>query len=62
MTISDPSVLSSRVTAYADARAVLDQPLLVPEPGADSADAPAGSLAWLRATVAGTVTLSGGLG
>ncbi|MFD7630064.1 hypothetical protein ACFV7Q_29260 [Streptomyces sp. NPDC059851] len=52
MTTSDPSVLSSRVTAYADARAVLDQPLLVPEPGADAADAPAGSLAWLRATVA----------
>lgn len=52
MTISDPSVLSPRVTAYADARAALDQPLLVPEPVADAADAPAGSLAWLRATVA----------
>ncbi|MFJ3922874.1 hypothetical protein [Streptomyces sp. NPDC090022] len=52
MTTSDPSVRSSRVTAYADARAVLDQPLLVPEPVADAVDAPAGSLAWLRATVA----------
>lgn len=52
MTISNPSILSSRVTAYADARAVLDQPLLVPEPVADAADAPAGSLAWLHATVA----------
>ncbi|MGE7439685.1 hypothetical protein [Kitasatospora sp. NPDC001175] len=52
MTISDPPVRSSRVTAYADARAALDQPLLVPEPVADAADAPAGSLAWLRAAVA----------
>ncbi|MGW0884070.1 hypothetical protein [Streptomyces sp. NPDC002671] len=52
MTISDPSARSSRVTTYADARAVLDQPQLVPEPVADAADAPDGSLAWLRATVA----------
>ncbi|MGC0416132.1 hypothetical protein [Embleya sp. AB8] len=52
MTISDPPIHPSRVTAYADARAVLDQPLLVPEPAADAADAPAGSLAWLRASVA----------
>lgn len=52
MTISDPSALSSRVTAYVVARAVLEQPLLVPEPVADAAEAPAGSLAWLRATVA----------
>ncbi|MFJ3310517.1 hypothetical protein ACIPSA_47650 [Streptomyces sp. NPDC086549] len=52
MTISDLSARPSRVTAYADARAVLDQPLLVPEPAADVADAPVGSLSWLRATVA----------
>ncbi|MGA5818058.1 hypothetical protein ACPC54_09385 [Kitasatospora sp. NPDC094028] len=52
MTISDPSGSSRRVTGYADARAVLDEPLLVPEPAADAADATAGSLAWLRATVA----------
>ncbi|WP_369184725.1 hypothetical protein [Streptomyces sp. Y1] len=52
MTTSEPAALPSRVTGYADARAVLDQPLLVPEPAADPADTPAGSLAWLRATVA----------
>ncbi|MFC5908745.1 hypothetical protein [Streptacidiphilus monticola] len=52
MTISDPSARSSRVPGYLDGRAVLDQPLLVPEPAADAAEAPAGSLAWLRATVA----------
>ncbi|WP_052441562.1 hypothetical protein [Streptacidiphilus anmyonensis] len=59
MTISESDVrlpLRLRhVTAYADARAVLDEPLLVPEPAADAAEAagaPLGSLAWLRATVA----------
>ncbi|MGK4579557.1 hypothetical protein [Kitasatospora sp. HPMI-4] len=36
MTISDPSVRSSRGTVYADARAVLGQPLLVLEPAADT--------------------------
>ncbi|MGW2249999.1 hypothetical protein ACWCXH_07345 [Kitasatospora sp. NPDC001660] len=49
MTISEPSVRGIRT--YADARAALEQPLLVPEPAAD-ADAVVGSLAWLRATVA----------
>ncbi|MFC7245576.1 cytochrome P450 [Catellatospora aurea] len=47
MTIYAPTA----VTAYADARAVLEEPRLVPEP-AVVADAPGGSLAWLRATVA----------
>jgi cytochrome P450 len=45
------STQSSRVAAYADARAVLDHPQLVPEPAA-AADPPYGCLAWLRATVA----------
>ncbi|MEE1788270.1 hypothetical protein PUR71_36045 [Streptomyces sp. SP17BM10] len=50
MTISEPSVHG--VSSYDNARAVLEQPLLVPEPAADAADSPVGSLAWLRATVA----------
>lgn len=50
MTISEPSVHG--VSSYAQARAVLEQPLLVPEPAAGAADSPVGSLAWLRATVA----------
>ncbi|MFE2407659.1 hypothetical protein ACFXDE_04860 [Kitasatospora sp. NPDC059408] len=62
MTISEPSVHGVHgvhdvhgvhgVSSYADARAVLEQPLLVPEPAAGAADSPVGSLAWLRATVA----------
>ncbi|MEU7823103.1 cytochrome P450 [Catellatospora sp. NPDC049133] len=47
MTIS----AASAVTSYADARAVLDEPQLIPEPAAET-DAEDGSLAWLRATVA----------
>ncbi|MEV7024752.1 isocitrate lyase/phosphoenolpyruvate mutase family protein, partial [Kitasatospora sp. NPDC093558] len=50
MTISEPSVHGVR--SYTDACAVLEQPLLVPEPAPDAADSPGGSLAWLRANVA----------
>ncbi|MEU8516893.1 hypothetical protein AB0C76_35720 [Kitasatospora sp. NPDC048722] len=53
MTIPEPSVhFVHDVRSYADARVVLEQPLLVVEPAADTADSPVGSLAWLRATVA----------
>lgn len=49
---ANSSVPTTRVTSYRDACALLDEPLLVPEPVPAAEDARVGSPAWLRAGVA----------